>query len=192
MNPKVKFAVAIAAVTSLQCMTLAVSPRPAATSTASTGDITLTTGTCTTTGLCLPALPPMPPSQATRGWERGVSTGLGTSGAQSVYVVMYKDPSVTGRFLAFGYDPAGSRNLFVFSVLLTDVTNFQNQLNIDIGQWKASRATLPCDTGTTDGTAAPLPPPRPQLDNLMWEHAFYHYSAQTQLDQAAAPLAVPR
>jgi len=193
MNPKVKFAVAIAAITSLQCMTLAVSPRPAATS-VSTGDITFTSGSCTTTGLCLPALPPRPVSAATRGWERGVSTGLGTSGAQAVYVVMYKDPANTSRFLAFGYDPVGSgaRSLFVFSVSLLDESNFKNQLTIDLGQWKQSRGTLVSDTGTTDGIGGNQPPPRPQLDDLMWMHAFNHYAAQTQIDQSMAPLAIPR
>ncbi|HYV50187.1 MAG TPA: hypothetical protein VFA20_35275 [Myxococcaceae bacterium] len=134
-------------------------------------------------GLMLEALPQRPPSAPTRGWERGVSTGLGTSGAQSAYVVMYKDPSLNGRFLAFGYDAVGGRSLFVLSVALVDEINFKNQLTIDIGQWKASRATLPSQTGITDGTATTPPPPRPQLDDLMWEHAFYHHSIQAQIEQ---------
>jgi len=134
-------------------------------------------------GLTLETLPPRPPSAATRGWERGVSTGLATSGAQSAYFAMYKDPSLTGRFLVFGYDPAAGRSLFVFSVALSDEINFKNQLAVDVGQWKASRNTLPSETGTTDGTATPLPPPRPQLDDLMWEHTWYHHSIQQQIEQ---------
>src|SRR5437868_1372723 len=83
-------------------------------------------------GLTLEVLPPRPPSAATRGYERGASTGLATSGAQSAYVAMYKDPTLNGRFLAFGYDPIGGRSLFVFSVALADELNFRNQLTIDI------------------------------------------------------------
>jgi len=175
MMLKVKALVAMAAAMSMECV---VPMQPPA-------EVPRNPVGSTRQGLTLEALPPRPPTAVLRGYERGVSTGLATSGAQSAYVVMYKDPSLNGRFLAFGYDAvAPGRSLFLFSVALTDEINFRNQLTIDIGQYKASRATLPTETGITDGTATTPPPPRPQLDDLMWEHAFYHHSIQSQIDQS--------
>lgn len=173
MMLKVKALAALAAALSLECVAPLQPPANAPRDQVGTSQ----------QGLTLVALPPRPTSAPTRGWERGVSTGLATSGAGSVFIAMYKDPSTTGRFLAFAYDPPAGRSLFVFSVALSDFTNFQNQLTLDLGQWKQSRSTMPSDTGTTDGTATTPPAPRPQLDDLMWEHAFYHHSIMTQIEQ---------
>lgn len=171
MMLKLKLLAALAAVTALGC----VGPPPAE------GEMAISRQ-----GLKLEEVPHTPESMSTLGWERGRPLGLATSGAQSAYLVMYRDPSYTNRFLAFGYDPVDGRNLFVFSVLLNDEMNFKNQWNLDIGQWKASRGTSPTEEGTTDGIGGTTPPPRPQLDDLMWEHAFHHYSIQTQIEQGGA------
>ncbi|HEY8206098.1 MAG TPA: hypothetical protein VIG99_01365 [Myxococcaceae bacterium] len=132
--------------------------------------------------LKLEETPHTPESMPTLGWEMGRPLGLPAK-AESAYLVMYKDPSFTNRFLAFGYDPINQVNLFVYSVLISDEVNFKNQWNLDVGQWKAQRATLISQTGTTDGIGAPPPPPRPQLDDMLWANAFHHYSIQTQIEQ---------
>jgi hypothetical protein len=180
MMLKVKALAAMAAAMSLEC----VAPMQPAVPPAEETAISRQT-------LAIAPLPPRPANAPTRGWERGISTGLPASGAQSVYVVMYKDPSLTGRFLAFGYDVAGQRSLFVFSVMLSDENNFKNQLTIDSGAWRTSRGTLPSEEGTTDGIGGTTPPPRPQLDDMMWMHAFYHHSIKTQIDAGGPPAGGP-
>ncbi len=177
MMLKVKLLAALAAITSMEC----VAPNVPATPADNAGTA------ISRQGLTIETLPPTPRSLSTQGWERGRPTGLATCGAEAVSVVMYRDPTLTSRFLAFAYDPVGQRNLFVFSVLLIDEINFKHQVTLDLGQWKASRGTLVSHTNTTDGIGSPLPPPRPGLDDLMWAHAFHHHSIQVQIEQEGLP-----
>src|SRR5262245_22333562 len=92
----------------------------------------------------LPLLPPMPAVRETRPWERGMRTGIQTSNARSAYLVMLRDTgSTSGRILAYGWDPKGRTNLFVFSLAPADARAFQGQWSIDIGDWKEAAGSIP-------------------------------------------------
>jgi len=167
---KVKLLAALAAISSFECVGPFMPTRPEETSTSRQS-------------LTVPPLPPVPAIQPTRAWERGMKTGLVTSGAQGAYLVLQRDPSETSRVLAYGFDPTTETNLFVFSMALVDALPFQHQWVEDIGAWRAVGSSSIKTDSTTDGIGTTPPAPRPGLADLLgWKHAYYAWQMQKQID----------
>ena len=168
---KVKLLAALAAISSFECVGPFMPTRPEGETSTSRQSLTV------------PPLPPTPAIQPVRAWERGMKTGLVTSGAQSAYLVLQRDPANTARVLAYGFDPTTETNLFVFAFPLVDAVPFQQNWVVEVDGWRASGSSSIKTDSITDGIGTTPPAPRPGLADLLgWKHAYYAWQMQKQID----------
>ena len=182
---KAKLLAMVAALTGLECVA-PMTPVTAAERGETVGAVVVSP-TTKIGAISISPLPESPPVHATQVWARGKRTGVQASSARSAFLVLLKDPFTTGRVLAYGWDPAYRKNLFVFTMASADVTAFQQQWNVDVGDWREEGGSSIALTGSTDGIGGnPIPIPRPGLvPPYAWKQAFYAYEMQQQIEQEA-------